>query len=105
MRHRDGVDDDVEAVTARRELPGVGRQQQLTRAEASAALAADRLTTVVSAPRATAGLTARWPRPPSPTTATRVPGPVPSARSGSQTVMPAHSSGAADAGSSPAGSR
>ncbi len=40
----------------------------------------------------------------SPTTATRLPGPAPSARSGSPTVMPAQSSGAAPAGFSPGGS-
>src|SRR5699024_1581147 len=71
---------------------------------ASSALSVVRLITVVSAPSATASLTARWPRPQSPTTATRVPGDAPSERSGSQTVIPAHSSGAAPAGSSPAGS-
>ncbi len=65
------------------------------RRRASSALSGERLTTVVSAPSATASLTARWPRPPSPATATRVRGPTPRARNGSQTVIPAQSSGAA----------
>ncbi|GAA3649590.1 hypothetical protein GCM10022267_40090 [Lentzea roselyniae] len=69
---------------------------------ASLARFADRLTTDTSAPIAAANLTARWPSPPRPATATRVPGPTPSARSGSHTVIPAHISGAAAAGSSPA---
>ncbi len=41
---------------------------------ASLARSADRLTTDTSAPMAAANLTAKWPSPPRPATATRVPG-------------------------------
>ena len=50
-------------------------------------------------------LTAMWPSPPRPTTATFLPGPAPQRRSGEYVVMPAHSSGAAAAGSMPSGTR
>jgi hypothetical protein len=61
--------------------------------------------TVTSAPMAEASLTAMCPSPPRPTTATRLPGPAPQRRSGEYVVMPAHSSGAAAAGSMPSGTR
>ena len=54
-----------------------------------------RESTVTSAPMATAILTAMWPSPPRPTTATFLPGPAPQAASGEYVVIPAQSRGAA----------
>ena len=50
-------------------------------------------------------LTAMCPSPPSPTTATFLPGPAPQWRSGEYVVMPAQSSGAATSSSMPSGIR
>ncbi len=62
---------------------------------ASAFLRSEVDSTVTSAPRAAASLTAIWPRPPRPITATFDPGPTPQVFSGDQVVTPAHSRGAA----------
>ena len=72
---------------------------------ASASLAAEVLSIVTSAPSDAASFTPMCPSPPSPTTPTRSPAFTFHCRSGDQVVMPAHKSGAAAAGSSPAGMR
>ena len=58
---------------------------------------------MTSAPMALAILTAMWPSPPSPTTPTESPSSTSKYRSGEKVVIPAHSSGAAAAGSRPFG--
>lgn len=107
MVGRDRVQDEVEAPLAAATWASsvVTISPAAPSRRASFSLAALRLRTVTSAPSAAANFTARWPSPPSPATATRCPGPVPAARSGSQTLMPAHSSGVAAAGSSASGRR
>ena len=72
---------------------------------ASSALAAEVVRTTTWAPMARAIFTAMCPRPPMPTTATRLPGPAFQWRSGEYVVMPAQSSGAVAAGSRPRGMR
>jgi len=63
------------------------------------------LSTVTSAPIDFANLTAMWPTPPKPMTATWSPGLQPNWRRGEYVVMPAHMSGAAREASSPFGTR
>ena len=75
------------------------------RSFASCALASERLIVVTSAPIAAAIFTAMCPRPPTPTTATRRPGPAPQRLSGTYVVIPAHSSGAATSSSIASGTR
>ena len=60
----------------------------------------ERVNSVTSAPSALANFRPMWPRPPRPITATLLHLPTFQWRSGDQVVMPAHSSGAADFGSS-----
>jgi hypothetical protein len=62
---------------------------------ASAALPAERVTAVTVQPSALAILSPIVPRPPRPTTATRVPGPAPYRRMGSYSVTPEHMTGPA----------
>src|SRR2546422_6906604 len=71
------------------------------RRRASASFERDVLSTVTSAPIDAASLTAMWPRPPRPTTATRSPFLQFHWRSGEYVVIPAQRSGEARAGSRP----
>ena len=65
------------------------------RLRAKAALAGERVMAVTVQPSALASATPNCPRPPTPTTPTRVPGPAPWRRSGSKSVTPAHMTGPA----------